>query len=71
MRGDAQKTSKSRSAPASTPMARAGGTPNGPYSGRLFGQSANKQKYQGELGYETGGVFRSDDRGETWRGSTA
>jgi len=41
--------------------------PNGPYSGRLFGQLANKQKYQGELGHETGGVFRSDDRGETWR----
>ena len=40
--------------------------PNGPYSGRLFGQEANRQSRQGERGYETGGVFRSDDRGETW-----
>ena len=48
-------------------MAQAAGRPNGPYSGRLFGQDANKQTFQGELGFETGGVFRSDDRGETWR----
>lgn len=47
-------------------LLRAAGRPNGPYSGRLFGQNANKQKYQGELGYETGGIFRSDDRGATW-----
>ncbi|MEC9047980.1 MAG: PDZ domain-containing protein [Planctomycetota bacterium] len=40
--------------------------PNGPFSGRLFGQEANRQTRQGERGYETGGVFRSDDRGETW-----
>lgn len=40
---------------------------NGPYSGRLFGQAANKQKYQGDVGYETGGVFRSDDGGATWK----
>ncbi len=39
---------------------------NGPYSGRLFGQSANKQKYQGDSGYETGGVFRSDDSGTSY-----
>jgi photosystem II stability/assembly factor-like uncharacterized protein len=44
-----------------------GGRPNGPYSGRLFGQDANKQKEQGELGFECGGVYRSDDRGENWR----
>lgn len=43
------------------------GRPNGPYSGRLFGQDANKQKEQGELGFECGGVYRSDDRGENWR----
>ncbi|HEB54062.1 MAG TPA: PDZ domain-containing protein, partial [bacterium] len=49
------------------PMMRMAGRPGGPFSGRLFGQLANKQKHQGELGYETGGVFRSDDRGETWR----
>jgi photosystem II stability/assembly factor-like uncharacterized protein len=39
---------------------------NGPYSGRLFGQAANKQKYQGENGYETGGVFSSGDGGASW-----
>jgi len=49
-----------------TSLARAAGKPNGPYSGRLFGQEANRQHRQGERGYETGGVFRSDDRGETW-----
>jgi photosystem II stability/assembly factor-like uncharacterized protein len=43
------------------------GRPNGPYSGRLFGQEANKQQAQGELGFECGGVYRSDDRGENWR----
>ncbi|MBL8752359.1 MAG: PDZ domain-containing protein, partial [Planctomycetes bacterium] len=43
------------------------GRPNGPFSGRLFGQDANVQERQGELGFETGGVFRSDDRGENWR----
>ena len=49
-----------------TGLARAAGRPNGPYSGRLFGQDANRQDRQGQRGYETGGVFRSDDRGETW-----
>ena len=44
----------------------AAGKPNGPYSGRLFGQEANKHKQQGDLGFETGGIFRSDDRGATW-----
>jgi photosystem II stability/assembly factor-like uncharacterized protein len=48
-------------------LAAAAGRPNGPYSGRLFGQEANKQEFQGELGHETGGVFRSDDRGQSWR----
>ena len=43
------------------------GPSNGPYGGRLNGQQANRQKYQGDLGYECGGIFRSDDRGETWR----
>lgn len=44
-----------------------GSFPNGPFGGRLNGQQANKQTEQGELGYQTGGVFRSDDRGETWQ----
>ncbi len=43
------------------------GRPNGPYSGRLFGQEQDKQKAQGDLGFECGGVYRSDDRGENWR----
>ncbi|MCA8966529.1 MAG: PDZ domain-containing protein, partial [Planctomycetes bacterium] len=43
-----------------------GGGPNGPYGARLNGQVENKQHLQGELGYETGGIFRSDDRGESW-----
>ncbi len=45
-----------------------GGANSGPYGGGiLFGQLANRQDVQGPLGHETGGVFRSDDRGETWR----
>ena len=43
-----------------------GGGPNGPFGARLNGQVENKQHLQGPLGHETGGVFRSDDRGETW-----
>ncbi|MGC3970502.1 MAG: PDZ domain-containing protein [Pirellulales bacterium] len=49
------------------PFNQLAGRPNGPYSGRLFGQDADVQDKQGELGFETGGVFRSDDRGENWR----
>lgn len=49
------------------PLTQMLGGGNGPYSGRLFGQSENKQKLQGELGYETGGVFCSTDRGTTWQ----
>ncbi len=30
------------------------------------GQGANAQSAQGSAGFETGGVFRSDDRGTTW-----
>ncbi len=41
--------------------------PGGPNAGRLGGQNANVQDSQGERGFETGGVFRSDDRGQTWR----
>ncbi len=43
------------------------GPDNGPNGGRLGGQQANKQEDQGDKGYETGGVFRSDDHGETWK----
>ncbi|MFK7742720.1 MAG: PDZ domain-containing protein [Planctomycetota bacterium] len=67
MRGDAIKSTELVFGRRENQLLRAAGRPNGPYSGRLFGQIANKQKAQGELGYETGGVFRSDDRGETWQ----
>ncbi|MCC6670337.1 MAG: PDZ domain-containing protein [Planctomycetes bacterium] len=49
-----------------------GGGPGGrggsgvPFAGMLNGQIANIQDQQGEQGFETGGVFRSEDRGETW-----
>jgi photosystem II stability/assembly factor-like uncharacterized protein len=39
---------------------------NGPNGGRMGGQSPNIQDQQGERGFETGGVFRSADRGQTW-----
>jgi photosystem II stability/assembly factor-like uncharacterized protein len=67
VRGDETLTAEVTYGRRDNAMASAAGRPNGPYSGRLFGQEANKQKYQGEQGHETGGVFRSDDRGETWR----
>ncbi len=36
------------------------------FAGSQGGQVANAQKEQGEDGLESGGVFRSDDRGTTW-----
>jgi len=43
-----------------------GRNPDYPNGGRLFGQLANRHSRQGEDGFETGGVFKSTDRGETW-----
>ncbi|MCR9244161.1 MAG: PDZ domain-containing protein [bacterium] len=43
-----------------------GRNPDYPNGGRLFGQVQNRQGKQGEDGFQTGGVFRSDDAGETW-----
>lgn len=44
------------------------GTGGPPFSMQLgVGQRPNVQDEQGELGHETGGVFRSDDAGLTWR----
>ncbi|MFT5290687.1 MAG: photosystem II stability/assembly factor-like uncharacterized protein [Planctomycetota bacterium] len=37
------------------------------YAGSQGGQVANAQGQQGAEGLESGGVFRSDDRGTTWR----
>jgi photosystem II stability/assembly factor-like uncharacterized protein len=43
------------------------GTPGRPFAGgRLGGQRANFQDYQGPDGDNTGGVYRSSDCGETW-----
>ena len=39
----------------------------GQYSGRLYGQRENVQTRQGKDGFETGGIYRSDDRGLTWK----
>lgn len=37
------------------------------FAGSQGGQVANAQDEQGEDGFESGGVFRSDDRGTTWK----
>jgi len=49
-----------------------GGLPGGasaakPYSSGLGGQQANIQDQQGKDAFQTGGVFRSDDAGDTWK----
>jgi photosystem II stability/assembly factor-like uncharacterized protein len=51
---------------------RGGGLPGGasrdkPYSSGLGGQQANVQDQQGKDGWQTGGVYRSDDAGDTWK----
>jgi photosystem II stability/assembly factor-like uncharacterized protein len=38
-----------------------------PYTFSYFGQSPNIQDQQGAKGYEYGGVYRSEDGGETWQ----
>lgn len=42
------------------------GKPHKGYSTRLGGQVANINEQQGTNGFETGGVFRSDDHGASW-----
>ena len=37
------------------------------YTGRLGGQGANLQGFQGKHGHEHGGIFRSDDGGTSWK----
>jgi photosystem II stability/assembly factor-like uncharacterized protein len=49
-----------------------GGLPGGPsrarpYSSGLGGQQANVQDQQGKDSFQTGGIFRSEDAGETWK----
>jgi photosystem II stability/assembly factor-like uncharacterized protein len=40
--------------------------PPGPFHIGLGGQSSNVQDQQGENGFEYGGLYRSDDQGDTW-----
>ncbi len=40
--------------------------PTRPWSGRLGGNQANVQDRQGKEGFQTGGIFKSADNGETW-----
>ena len=43
-----------------------GATPGRPYGSSLGGQVENRQTVQGPDGYQTGGVYKSTDGGETW-----
>ncbi|MEM0983330.1 MAG: PDZ domain-containing protein [Planctomycetota bacterium] len=38
-----------------------------PFQTRIDGQVANIQDYQGPDGFETGGLFKSTDKGRTWK----
>jgi photosystem II stability/assembly factor-like uncharacterized protein len=46
---------------------RGGATPGKPYATTLGGQRENAQDQQGKDGWQTGGVYRSDDAGESWK----
>lgn len=46
--------------------ARPGQTSRPPYGGRLGGQVENVQDQQGAKGYEYGGIYRSDNGGDSW-----
>ncbi|MCE9529826.1 MAG: PDZ domain-containing protein [Planctomycetes bacterium] len=43
-----------------------GATPRPNSTGQLGGQIANAQEWQGPEGNETGGLYKSTDKGETW-----
>ncbi|MCO6453773.1 MAG: PDZ domain-containing protein [Pirellulaceae bacterium] len=45
---------------------RGGGNTALPFASSLGGQRANAQRQQGPDGFQTGGVFKSTDGGETW-----
>lgn len=71
-RGDSQRevevTLASRPAAAGGQRGGAGGgDPNRPFGERLGGQIANIQDQQGPDGYEYGGIYRSEDGGNTWK----
>lgn len=44
-----------------------GGGGRAPFAGRLDGQRPDVHDEQGDQGHETGGIYRSDDRGESWQ----
>ena len=44
-----------------------GGSSGRPFTSYLGGQRANAIKEQGKVGNETGGVYRSENGGETWK----
>ena len=48
-------------------FAQRGGTGNRPFTSYLGGQRANAIREQGKDGQETGGVYRSEDGGDTWK----
>ena len=37
------------------------------FADRIGGQVANRQRQQGEMGFETGGIYLSEDKGATWK----
>lgn len=43
-----------------------GGFAGRPYGADMSGQAENRQNQQGAEGYQTGGVYKSTDAGETW-----
>ncbi len=44
-----------------------GGETSRPFTSYLGGQRANAMKEQGKVGNETGGIYRSEDGGESWK----
>jgi photosystem II stability/assembly factor-like uncharacterized protein len=44
-----------------------GSSPTRPFGGNMTGQQQNVQDQQGSSGFEYGGIYRSDDSGETWK----
>jgi photosystem II stability/assembly factor-like uncharacterized protein/uncharacterized coiled-coil protein SlyX len=52
---------------AGGPGGQGGPTPGKPYATQLGGQRENVQDQQGKDGWQTGGVYKSTDAGETWK----
>jgi photosystem II stability/assembly factor-like uncharacterized protein len=60
------KESKELSVVLGPPAGGRGASAERPYSGGLGGQRENVQDQQGPDGFQTGGVYKSTDGGETW-----